>query len=251
MFARNGVELHYEVYGKGEPVVLLHGFTSRGSSWERHGWVDLLVGHDFQAVATDVRSHGQSTRVYDPSACKTSTLAEDILGLLDHLRLPSASVFGFSMGSGIAVELAFMSPERVRKLVIAGSGDAGINELHDPVPVDAIAKEFENPSREPADGNMAARIRRNAEAAGNDLRALLPFLQNGGWPAGLHCTKRLSMPSLVIVADTDEYMPTADAFLAALEPSEIVVLHGMGHHDVLPNYDVKQKVVAFLRAPTP
>jgi pimeloyl-ACP methyl ester carboxylesterase len=199
----------------------------------------------------DVRSHGRSSRVFDPAACATDVLAQDVAGLLDHLGIPSASVIGFSMGGGIALELALGSPLRVRKLVIGGVGDAAINVLHDSAEVAAIAEAFSNPSAEPPVGTPAAVIRRNAEGAGNDLRALLPFLQNGGWPAGLRSVARLNMPSLVIVAEADEYMAKTDALLAALRPTQILRLRGKGHHQVMGDDDAKRAVVAFLRRVAP
>lgn len=250
-FGSNGIDLHYEVHGEGDPVVLLHGFTSLGSSWERHGWVEVLLSHGFQSILMDTRSHGLSSRVFDPRACTSDLLARDVVALLDYLAIRSTSVIGFSMGGGIALELAFQSPLRLRKLVIGGVGDAAINELHDPAEVAAIAEAFSGPSAEPPQGTSAAVIRRNAEQAGNDLSALVPFLQNGGWPGGLRSVTRLEMPSLVIVAEADEYMAKADELLTRLRPTKILRLHGKGHHQVMGDDEVKQAAVAFLRGVAP
>lgn len=247
IFSRDGLELHYETRGDGEPVVLLHGFTSRGSSWERYGWVDLLVDNGFQAITTDTRSHGLSARVSSQAACATDVLASDVAELLDHLAIPAASVIGFSMGGGIALELALTSPSRVHRLVVGGVGDAAIDDLHDPAEVTAIAEAFSSPNAAPPADSSAARLRRYAEGAGNDLRALLPFLQNGGWPGGLRSVARLTVPCLVIAADADEYMRETDALLAVLRPTRILRLQGKGHHEVVDDDAVKQSAVAFLR----
>jgi pimeloyl-ACP methyl ester carboxylesterase len=247
-FTRDGVELHYEVHGDGEPVVLLHGFTSLARTWERNGWVDALLADEFQAIALDTRSHGGSSRVFEAAACATDALAGDVVSLLDHLATRAASVIGFSMGGGIALELAFGWPSRVRKLVIAGVGDAAINDLHDPAEVAAIAEAFSNPSMEPPEGSQAARIRRNAVGAGNDVRALLPFLQLGGWPGGLRSVTRLTMPTLVIVADEDEYMASTRRLVAALGPSDVLRLRGKGHHQVMRDDHAKQAAIDFLRS---
>lgn len=248
-FSTDSVDLHYEIRGDGDPVVLLHGFTSLGSSWERHGWVEPLSIHGFRPILMDARSHGLSSRVFDSAACTTRVLALDVVRLLDYLQLPSVSVIGFSMGGGIALELAFQSPSRVRRLVIGGVGDAAINELHDPAEVAAIAEAFSEPSADPIEGTSAAVIRRNAEAAGNDLRALLPFLQNGGWPAGLGSVAPLTMPTLVIVAEADEYMSETDVLLSAIRPTQVLRLHGKGHHQVMGDDEVKQETIGFLRSP--
>jgi pimeloyl-ACP methyl ester carboxylesterase len=242
----DGLTLHYESRGAGQPVVLLHGFTSSAASWERLSWIDLLARSSCEAVALDFRSHGRSDRVYESSACTTSRLASDVLALLDHLELERASLFGFSMGGGVAVRLALDQPGRVAKLVLGGMGDSALNELHDPREIGELVSAFSSPT-ESTSAN-AARIRRNAEAAGNDLRALLPFLRQGGWPGGLAHVTPLDVPSLLVIAEADEYMGPTGALVDRLAPTRTLVVEGRGHHDVLADETVKSAVVAFLEA---
>lgn len=247
-FSRDGIRLHYEVRGTDKPVVLLHGFTSLGESWERHGWVSALVEQGFQAIRPDARSHGSSDPVFDPALCTTDVLAADAIGLLDHLGIASASLVGFSMGGGgIALRVALDAPQRVDRLVIGGVGDAGINGLHDPDEIRELADAFSE-AAEPREGSIAARVRRNAEVAGNDLRALLPFLQQSGWPAGLDDVSTLTVPALAIVAEADEYMPRTETLLASLTPTHVLRLPGLGHHHVMGSASVKQEAARFLGA---
>lgn len=249
-FRRNGIELHYESAGAGQPVVLLHGFTSLGGTWQRHGWTDRLVAGGFRVVLLDARSHGQSSKVYKPAECETDVLAADVLGLLDHLGIGSAHVVGFSMGGGIAIAVAAVEPSRVRSLVISGVGDAAIDDLHDPHEIAAIADAFADPTTAVPTESQAYRLRRNAIGAGNDLAALLPFLQTGGWPGGLRAVSPLKMPGLVIVAERDEYMEKAHALLSGLRPTQVLRLPRKGHHHVIADDDVQRAVIAFLRAAT-
>jgi pimeloyl-ACP methyl ester carboxylesterase len=244
-FAHDGVRLHYESHGVGDPVVLLHGFTSRGDSWERHGWTSALVEQGFRAIQPDARSHGSSDRVFDPAQCTTAALAADVVGLLDHLGLEKTSLVGFSMGGGIALRVALDAPQRVARVVVGGVGDAGINGLHDSEEIAELADAFSG-ATEPRDGSTANRIRRNAELAGNDARALLPFLRQGGWPAGLTDVSPLDVPALVIVAEADEYMPRAETLLAALAPTEVVRVPGFGHHQFMGDASVRQEAIRFL-----
>ena len=244
-FVVNGLTLHYEARGSGHPVLLLHGFTSRASTLERHGWVDLLVDAGLRPIAPDARSHGGSDRVFDPAACTTRVLAGDVVALLDHLEIPQASLFGFSMGGGVALRVAMDWPARVTRLAVGGIGDAAINDRHDPSAIAELAEVFADSADLPAD-TSAARIRRNAELAGNDLRALLPFLQQGGWPGGLRELSPVHAPALVIVAGGDEYMSDADALLAWLTPTKVVRLANKGHYEVLGDETVKREVAAFL-----
>ena len=226
--------------GDGPPVVLLHGFsTSVAASWERGGWIELLAASGLRVVAPDCRSHGGSDPVYDPSECSTPALAGDVAALLDHLDLPGVSVFGFSMGGGIALQFAADFPERVDRLVIGGVGDAAINSLHDPAEVSAIASAFE------AEGE--SRIRRVAAAAGNDPRTLVPFLRGGGWPGGLAELRPPAVPLLLIVAENDQYMRSTAELRRLLPAAEVLDVPGRDHHDVLDDAAVRRRVVAFLR----
>lgn len=76
-FAVDGRALHYETYGEGAAVVLLHGFTSLGSSWLGHGWIEALAG--FRTVTLDL-----------------------LVALLDEVGAERAGVVGFSFGGGVA-----------------------------------------------------------------------------------------------------------------------------------------------------
>jgi pimeloyl-ACP methyl ester carboxylesterase len=248
-FRVDGLTLHYDLRGRGHPVVLLHGFTSRGSTWERHGWLDLLGEAGLRPIAPDARSHGRSDRVLDAASCSTKVLAADVAALLDKLEIPQASLVGFSMGGGTALQLAMDRPERVTRIAVAGVGDAAINELHDPAEIAELATVF---AADPADvpaGTSAARIRQNAELAGNDPRALLPFLEQGGWPGGLRELSPVEAPTLVTVSDDDEYMPGARALLEWLAPTTVVRLRGKSHYELLPDETVKRQVVEFLTEP--
>jgi pimeloyl-ACP methyl ester carboxylesterase len=105
--------LHYDGRGSGAPVVLLHGFTSsHAGNWGRRGWVDLLAENGFRVVGLDFPSHGRSERVYEAVRVTTERLAADVVALLDQLAIDRADLIGFSMGGGVALQLAGDYPER-------------------------------------------------------------------------------------------------------------------------------------------
>lgn len=223
--------------------MLLHGFaTSAAASWEANGWIDLLAEQGFRVLAPDARGHGRSPRVRAPSECTTAALAEDVVAVLDHAGVERASVFGFSMGGGVALQLAMEHPDRVERLVAGGVGDAAIDRLHDPAEVAAIAAAFAGR------GPGAARMRRVAENAGNDARALLPFLRGGGWPGGLAELRPPAAPLLLVLAANDQYMRETGALRDLLPDAEVHVAAGRDHHDVLLDEAVRARVVAFLRS---
>jgi hypothetical protein len=90
-------------------------------------------------------------------------------------------------------------------------------------------------------------MRRVAAAAGNDLRALVPFLRRGGWPGGLAELRPPAAPLLVVVAENDQYMRETGELRRRLPRAEVVDVAGRDHHDLLDDEAVRARVVAFLR----
>ena len=242
----DGLALHYDVRGDGEPIVLLHGFTSSfGGNWERRGWVAFLAASGFRVMGLDFRSHGRSDRVFTPGKCTTATLANDVVRLLDHLHVDRAHVFGFSMGGGVALELAMDEPERVGRVVVGGVGDAALNPFHEPSEIDDIITAFEGRSPNAIASPTARRLRRNAEAAGNDLAALVPFLRNGGWPGGLDPSRSVTAPVLLLVAEQDQYMRDVNELVGWLAHARVQRVPA-DHYAVLDDDTVRAGVVRFL-----
>ncbi len=111
-FDSNGVKIVYFVQGEGEPVVLIHGWlSSAGINWALPGTSDLLA-RDFQVIALDVRGHGLSDKPTKDDAYGPE-LVEDVVRLLDHLKIKKAHVVGYSMGGIIAANFIVKHPDRV------------------------------------------------------------------------------------------------------------------------------------------
>lgn len=111
----NGLQMYYEIHGAGEPLVLLHGAVSGiGTSF---GAVLPQLAKNRRVIAVEYQGHARTADVDRPLTYPQ--LADDVVGLLRHLGLERADFFGYSMGSGIALELAIAHPEVVRKLVLA------------------------------------------------------------------------------------------------------------------------------------
>jgi pimeloyl-ACP methyl ester carboxylesterase len=120
-FRSNGVKLAYFTQGKGEPVVLVHGWlSSAGVNWALPG----ISGHlakDHLVVAIDVRGHGLSDK---PTAADAygPELVEDVARLMDHLKLKKAHVVGYSMGGVITAKFLAKHPDRALSGTLAGMG---------------------------------------------------------------------------------------------------------------------------------
>jgi pimeloyl-ACP methyl ester carboxylesterase len=121
VFDSNGVKIRYVTEGKGEPVVLIHGWMGDSSMWgrDRSGNTKLQGADGFQAIALDCRGHGKSDKPHDPTQYGPE-MAADVVRLLDHLKLEKAHLVGYSSGAFIAGKVAATHPERVLSVVYGG-----------------------------------------------------------------------------------------------------------------------------------
>lgn len=122
-FDSNGTKIRYVTEGKGTPVVLIHGWMGDSSMWgsDRAGNTKLnREGADgFQVIALDCRGHGKSDKPHDPAKYGPE-MAEDVVRLLDHLKLEKAHLIGYSSGAFIAGHVAAKHPERVLGVIYGG-----------------------------------------------------------------------------------------------------------------------------------
>jgi len=105
--------LNYQQQGSGEHLILIHGLFG---SLENLNMVAKVLAQNYCVTSVDVRNHGQSFHENDMAY---SSLAQDVVYLLDHLSIEQAYVLGHSMGGKIAIELALTFPDRVKKLIVA------------------------------------------------------------------------------------------------------------------------------------
>ncbi|WP_428483181.1 alpha/beta fold hydrolase [Rhodopila sp.] len=109
--AVNGIELWYAVFGHGQPVVFLHGGLANANYW---GLQVPAVARDYQVIVMDSRGHGRSTR--DDRPYGYDLMADDVVGLLDSLKIRQAAVVGWSDGGILGLDLAMRYPDRVSKV---------------------------------------------------------------------------------------------------------------------------------------
>jgi pimeloyl-ACP methyl ester carboxylesterase len=120
-FDANGVKIVYFVQGKGEPVVLIHGWlSSAGINWALPG-ISGALAEKYQVIALDVRGHGLSDKPKKEEAYGPE-LVEDIVRLLDHLKIKKAHIVGYSMGGIMAANFIVKHPDRVLSGTLGGMG---------------------------------------------------------------------------------------------------------------------------------
>jgi pimeloyl-ACP methyl ester carboxylesterase len=114
------IQIHYEEYGEGPPLIMILGLGQDTATWEFQ--VSEFSEH-FRLILLDNRDSGKSSSC--PETYTTETMAQDILGLMDHLEMLRAHLLGTSMGGMIAQQVALMAPERVISLVLASTTSWG------------------------------------------------------------------------------------------------------------------------------
>lgn len=127
-FDSNGVKIHYLDQGKGEVVVLLHGFSGTASeTWEKRLGAKTQIlpslAREYRVIAPDFRGHGKSDKPHDCTKCGID-LAEDVIRLLNHLKIEKAHVVGYSMGATVAGKLLVTHPDRLISVTFGGGGPA-------------------------------------------------------------------------------------------------------------------------------
>ena len=108
----NGINLYYETYGSGRPLILLHGGLGSG---EMFGPVLPVLAERHQVVTVDLQGHGRTADIDRPIDIRL--MAGDIAALIEHLGLTKPDVVGYSIGGGVALQTAVQYPGTVRRLV--------------------------------------------------------------------------------------------------------------------------------------
>lgn len=226
-FDSEGLEIAYETFGEGPPVLLIHGFGSSGLvNWVETGWTDALVGAGYRAIAIDNRGHGGSEKPYDPAVYHPALMAEDARRLLVYLEIERAVVLGYSMGARIAAFLALAHPERVVATVWGGMGMNLVTGLAD-------SEEIIAALRAPALSEVASRTGRQfrifADRTGADKEALAACMVTSRAPMPEADVRRIAVPVLVATGSDDTMAGPPEALAALLPDGEAFVIAGKDH----------------------
>jgi pimeloyl-ACP methyl ester carboxylesterase len=233
----NGVHLYYEEHGEGPPLVLLHGgLLTIDLSF---GSVIPALAESHRAIAVELQGHGRTADIDRPMTFEY--LAADVVGLLDHLGIEQADVFGFSLGGLTTYQLLVDHQARVRRAVVASAdhrNDRG-GEVH--------------PERLPTEADFAAMRDAYAAVAPDPARfqasaEKTAALVHGfaGWTEDQ--LRGIEAPVLVLIGDTDFILVANAAEAAELLPrGQLAVLPGTTHMDMTRSELVAPVVEAFLQ----
>lgn len=112
----NGMDMHYEVYGEGKPLLLLHGFSGSGAGLADI-FKDFIKTH--QLIIPDLRGHGRSTNPSNEYNFHQTAL--DVFALLDHLKINNCSAVGFSGGGMTLLHMAHQQPDKISSMTMVSA----------------------------------------------------------------------------------------------------------------------------------
>ena len=257
-FESNGVKLFYQDEGSGEPVVLLHGFTINGRiNWDLPG-ITRALSRDHRVLTLDARGHGRSEKPHDPAKYGIE-MVEDVVRLLDHLKIEKAHIVGYSMGGFITNKLVTTHPERV---LTATQGGAGWGRTDDkPSFLDDLAVSLEQgkgitpllialhpPDSLPLDEDELKFANRMLTLT-NDQKALAALIRG---TTGLSVPKEKLLqnrvPVLAIVGERDPMKVGVDAMDGVMSNLKIVVIRGGDHMSTFYDPQFVRSLREFLAA---
>lgn len=250
----NGLNVYYEIHGTGQPLVLLHGaYMTIGAMGE----VVPSLAKTRRVIAVELQGHGRTADVDRPLSYEQ--MAEDIAALLRHLEIEEADVSGYSMGGGVALQIAIRHPEVVRKLVAVSvyyNSDGIYPEVLEGIEHITPEAFAGSPWREEYD-----RVALNPE----DFPTLVAKLKEldltfVGWPPD--DIQAIEASTLLIIGDSDVVRPehAVEMFrllgggvagdLADLPNSQLAVLPGTTHVTLVDRADWLLSMIGeFLDAP--
>jgi pimeloyl-ACP methyl ester carboxylesterase len=252
----NGLEMYYAIHGSGKPLVLLHGALSTIAT----DFGNLLprLAKDRQVIGVEQQAHGHTADIDRPLSYEQ--MAEDTVALVRQLGIDKADFFGYSMGGGIALQIALRHSDLVRKFVFAGGASYSLAGLY-PEMLAGIAQL----QPEHLMGTPWQRAYASTAPRPDDWPTLVTKMRDldlawAGWSA--ESVRSITAPALLVIGDSDVVRPehAAEMFrllgggvegdTGGLPASQLAVLPGTSHTAVVHRVEwLLSMVTAFLDAP--
>ncbi|THD62053.1 alpha/beta hydrolase [Phenylobacterium sp.] len=249
-FLSDGVQIAYDDItppgGADRTIVLIHGFASnRIEGWKRTGWYAAFERRRTRVVALDQRGHGESAKLYEPQAYERERLAADVLNLMDELGIERADMFGYSMGTRTALELAIAQPGRLTHLILGGVGGKLLEKAPDvagePM-ADALLAEDPSAITQP----MLRSFRQFADEQGEDRKALAAVTRVKNMPFNPAALRDMPVPTLVVAGSGDETAGDPEALARIFPHGQAKIIPGCDHFSAIPHALTKAAVFDFL-----
>lgn len=238
----NDIKVYYEVYGAGEPLLLLHG---NGGSIQNFEYQIPELSQHFKVIAVDSRAQGKSTD--SDQEITFALMASDMSALIDKLKLGSVYVVGWSDGGNIGLELALAHPTQVKKLVTFGA-----NYTHENfwAPPDNITMDPDDP-RLLKTTQLLKKYKRGMDQLPPTVRKKLDELMEKYPNLTVEQLKEIKVPVLVAVGDRDAInIDHTISLFKSLPHSQLFIVPGASHLVPVeqPGF-VNGEVINFLSTP--
>ena len=243
-FHNGAVEIAYLDEGEGDPIVLVHGFAStKNVNWVYPTWVSELKKDGRRVIAFDNRGHGDSSKLYDPTAYEVATMAGDITALMDHLNIERADVMGYSLGSRMTAVLARSQPKRLRSAIFGG---IGIGLIEGGGPGENVAQALEADSLGDVTDPVGRTFRAFADQTRSDRRALAACLRGSRRLMTKDQAAEIAVPVLIAVGTSDEIAGSAEALGKIIPGSQVLNIPNRDHMRAVGDKVYKAGVLDFL-----
>ncbi len=236
----NGIKMYYAVYGKGDPILLIHGGLANSDYWANQV---IALSKSHKVIVADSRGHGRSTRAAEPIGY--DLMASDYLALLDYLKIPKTALVGWSDGGIIGIDIAMQHPERLTKLFAQGA-----NVTPDGTKPDTLEAPV-----------FAAFVAR----AGEDYKRLSPTPNDYAafrdeithmWDTQPHWSQAqlsaIRVPTAIVLGDHDEGIKRdhTEYMASAIPGAKLIILKDVSHFAMLQDPEGYTKaILGFLAGP--
>ena len=254
----NGLKMYYEVHGKGQPLIVLHGGLG---GFGMFAPILPALAANRQIIGVDLQGHQHTADANRPMSCEQ--MADDIAALIEQLGLTKSDLFGYSLGGGVALQTAIRHPEMVRKLALVSvpyGSDGWYPEVR------ANMKSMGAEAAKAMVGSPMHQAYVNTAPNPEGWQTLVVKVgelirQDYDWSAGVSALK---MPTLIVVGDADSIRPAhvveffgllgggkKDAGWdgSGMSSARLAILPGTTHYDIFYSPMLAPIVTSFLDAP--
>ncbi len=254
--APDGVHIHYSEQGRGEPVILVHGFAVNADLNWRWVGVSHALARDYRVISFDNRGHGLSDKPHDPARYGME-MVEDVVRLMDYLKIPRTHVVGYSLGGYITLKLMMMHPERIISAAPCAAGwerREGENMRRLEEMADGLEKgdgfkpilRALDPKEDPFADLRVLTVDACLRYI-NDTRAMAAAVRSISALEVTEAQLRANrIPALTIVGSDDPLKKGADALTVTLTNHRMVVLQSANHHSAIKRPRFSKELRKFL-----
>lgn len=224
----SGIKIHYQVEGKGPPLLLQHGGFGSMDDWYEYGYVEGLK-EQFRLIMTDARAHGKSGKPYDIKQYSSELCAGDIVAVLDEIKVERCHFLGYSFGGRLAYWLERFYPDRLLSLMVV-SMDSYYKDMQH------VKNWAENMERW-VSGIPNITEAHKARLLSNDREALALSASNP-WPDDTDVLRSLDIPIQILCGEEDRDFEKIQRSARESHCIEFIPLPGFDHLDALVHSEV-------------